>query len=73
MLLAEAQPTVSLDRLSPKVIVREQTKAPRCHELALLLRLYLHVVYILYMCILFVWGEKSEVPEHRSGERSPRA
>jgi hypothetical protein len=82
MLLAEAQPTVSLNRLSPKVIVREQTRAPRCHELALWLRLYLRFVYILYMCVLFVWGEKAklpsvgqegEAPEHRSRERSPRA
>jgi hypothetical protein len=73
MLLAEVQPTVSLDRLSPKVIVREQTKAPWRHELALGLRLYLHVVYILYMYILFVWGERGEVSERRLGGRSPRA
>jgi type VI protein secretion system component VasF len=81
MLLAEAQPTVSLDRLSPKVTVREQTRAPRHCELALWLRLYLCVVYILYMYILFVWSEKAkspsvgqegEAPECRSRERSPR-
>jgi hypothetical protein len=55
------------------VIVREQTKAPRRHEQALWLHLYFHVVYILYMHILFVWGKKSEVPERRSEGRSPRA
>jgi hypothetical protein len=64
------------------VIVREQTRAPRRHELALWLRLYLRFVYILYMCVLFVWGKKAklpsvgqegEAPERRSRERSPRA
>jgi hypothetical protein len=63
------------------VIVREQTRAPRRHELALWLRLYLRIVYILYMYILFVWGKKAkspsvgqegEAPERRSRERSPR-
>jgi hypothetical protein len=49
MLLAEARPIVSLSRLSPKVIVREQTRASQCTELAL----YLYLVYILYMCVFF--------------------
>jgi hypothetical protein len=49
MLLAEAQPIVSLSRLSPKVIVREQTRAPQHPELAL----YLYLVHILYMCVFF--------------------
>jgi hypothetical protein len=47
MLLVEAQANVSLDRLSPKVIVREQNKVPRRHELAMWLRLYLCYMYIL--------------------------
>jgi hypothetical protein len=59
MLLAEAQATVSLNRLSPKVIGRERTRVPRCHELAPWLHLYLHFVYILYICVLFVWGKKA--------------
>jgi hypothetical protein len=58
MPLAEAQATVSLNRLSPKVIDRERTRVPQRHELALWLHLYLHFVYILYMCILFAWGKK---------------
>jgi hypothetical protein len=49
MLLAEARPIVSLSRLSPKVIVREQTRASQRTELAL----YLYLVYILYMCVFF--------------------
>jgi hypothetical protein len=53
MLLVEAQPTVSLNRLSPRVIVREQTRAPWRRELALWLHLYLRFVYVLYICVLF--------------------
>jgi hypothetical protein len=49
MLLAEARPIVSLNRLSPKVIVREQTRASQRTELAL----YLYLVYILYICVFF--------------------
>jgi hypothetical protein len=47
MLLAEARPIVSLNRLSPKVIIREQTRASQCPELAM----YLYLVYILYMYV----------------------
>jgi hypothetical protein len=72
MLLAEVQATVSLDRLSPKVIIREQTRAPWRHELAMWLHLYLCFMYILYMCLICL-GQKSEAPERRSRGRSPRA
>jgi hypothetical protein len=52
-----------LDRLSPKVIVREQTQALQRHELSLWLRLYLHVVYIVYVYLVYLGRKK----------RSPRA
>jgi hypothetical protein len=41
MLLAEAQPTASLNRLSPKAIIKEQIRVPQRPELALCLYLYL--------------------------------
>jgi hypothetical protein len=47
MLLAETRPIVSLNRLSPKVIVRGRTRVSPRNELAL----YLNLVYILYMCV----------------------
>jgi hypothetical protein len=73
MLLAEAQATVSLNRLSPKVISRERTRVPRHHELVLWLRLYLHLVYILYICVLFVRGKKAELPSVGQEGKSPKA
>jgi hypothetical protein len=73
MLLAEAHATVSLNRLSPKVIGRERTRVPRRHEIALWLRLYLHFVYILYICVSFIWGKKAELPSIGQEGKNPQA
>jgi hypothetical protein len=78
MLLAEAQPIVLLNRLSLKVIVREQTRALQRDELAL----YLYLVYILHMCVFFgiflgalneLGGMCGKALERMSKGRSPRA
>jgi hypothetical protein len=49
MLLADTLLIVSLDRLSPKVIVRGQIRASQCTDLAE----FLNLVYILYMSVSF--------------------
>jgi hypothetical protein len=55
------------------VIGRERTRVPRRYELALWLRLYLHFVCILYICVLFVWGKKSELPSVGQEGKIPQA
>jgi hypothetical protein len=71
-LLVGAQATVSPDRLSSKVIGRERTRVPQHHELALWLCLYLHSVYVLCTCVLFVCGKKTKISSvDQKGEKSP--
>jgi hypothetical protein len=54
------------------VIGRERTRVPRRHERTLWLRLYLHFVYILYIYVLFVWGQKAELPSvGQEGKKNP--
>jgi hypothetical protein len=68
----EHQATVLLDRLSSKVIGKERTRVPRRHELALWLCLYLHSVYVLCTCVVFVCGKKAEISSvGQEGEKSP--
>jgi hypothetical protein len=71
-LLVEAQVTISLDRLSSKVIGRERIRVPWHHELALWLCLYPHSVYVLSTCVLFVCGKKAEISSvDQEGKKSP--
>jgi hypothetical protein len=76
MLLAETRLIVSLDRLSPRAIVRGRIRALQRTDLAT----FLNLVYILCMCVSWEirldalcgsCGPKGRAPGRRSKGRAP--